>query len=88
MRLDLETVKQYIRVDYDDDDEIIQLMLDTVLEDLAELIPDFNADKPTNRQKMLILVNVKDLYESRDKYTDKPGALQTAVSSMLIKEIL
>jgi uncharacterized phage protein (predicted DNA packaging) len=88
MRLDLETVKQYIRVDYDDDDEIIQLMLDTVLEDLAELIPDFNADKPTNRQKMLILVSVKDLYENRDKYTDKPDTLQTAVSSMLIKEIL
>ena len=34
--LDLETVKQYARVDYDDDDELLQLMLTAVLDDLTE----------------------------------------------------
>ena len=86
--LDLETVKQYARVDYDDDDELLQLMLTAVLDDLTEKKPDFNRDKPTALQQLLILVSVKDLYDNRDKYTDKPGTLQAAVSSMTIKELL
>jgi uncharacterized phage protein (predicted DNA packaging) len=87
MRLDLELVKQYMRVDYDDDDEIIQLIIETVLDELADLIPDFKRDEPTNRQKMLILTSVKELYDNREKRTDKPELLRAAVSSMLLKEM-
>lgn len=83
----LETLKQYMRVDYDDDDELIELFLNTVLDEMTEQIPDFNRDSPTNRQKVLIMTSVKELYDNRDKRTDKPELLRTAISSMLIKEI-
>lgn len=83
----LETVKQYMRVDYDDDDEIITLLIETVLDELAELIPDFKRESPTNRQKVLIMTSVKELYDNREKRTDKPELLRTAISSMLIKEV-
>lgn len=83
----IELVKQYMRVDYDDDDELIELLLDTVLDEMTEQIPDFDRDKPTNRQRVLILASVKELYDNRDKRTDKPEQLRTAISSMLIKEI-
>lgn len=85
--MQLETIKQYMRVDYDDDDEIIKLLYDAVLEELSDLIPEFNPDKTTNRQKVLILTSVKELYENREKRTDKPEQLRAAVSSMLLKEM-
>ena len=31
--MDLKTIKQYIRVDYTDDDNIIELMLDVVMDE-------------------------------------------------------
>ena len=83
----LETVKLYIRVDYDDDDELITLFLNAVLDGLAEQIPDFNKDKPTPRQQVLILASVKELYDSRENRAAKPEALRAAISTMLIKEI-
>lgn len=83
----LELIKQYMRVDYDDDDEIIKLLLDTVLDEMTEQIPDFNRDSPTNRQKVLIMTSVKELYDNREKRAEKPETLRTVISSMLIKEI-
>lgn len=83
----LELIKQYMRVDYDDDDEIIKLLLDTVLDEMTEQIPDFNRESPTNRQKILIMTSVKELYDNREKRAEKPETLRTAISSMLIKEI-
>lgn len=83
----IELVKQYMRVDYDDDDEIIELLLNTVLDEMTEQIPGFNRDNPTNRQRVLIMTSVKELYDNRDKRADKPELLRTAISSMLIKEI-
>ena len=50
----LTEVKQYIRVDYTDDDELIELMLNATLDEMKELIPSFDPDKITNRQKILI----------------------------------
>lgn len=83
----IELIKQYMRVDYDDDDEIIKLLLDTVLDEMTEQIPDFNRESPTNRQKILIMTSVKELYDNREKRAEKPETLRTAISSMLIKEI-
>ena len=83
----LETVKLYIRVDYDDDDELITLFLNAVLDGLAEQITDFNKDKPTPRQQVLILASVKELYDNRENRAAKPEALRAAISTMLIKEI-
>lgn len=83
----LEVVKQYLRVDYDDDDAIIKLLLEAVNAEMCELIPEFDAEKPTARQQVLILVSVKELYDDRAKRTEKPEYLRAAISSMLIKEM-
>lgn len=85
MQIDL--IKQYMRVDYDDDDELIQLLLDTVLDEIEEKVTGFNRNAPTNRQRVLIMSSVKELYDNRDARTDRPETLRPAISSMLIKEI-
>ncbi len=93
--MDLKTIKQYIRVDYTDDDIIIELMWDAVVDEMKELIPKFDPEHPTNRQKILILAGVKDLYDNRDKTynngkisSDSTERIRYTIQSMMLKEML
>ena len=85
--MDLKYIKGFIRVDYDDDDEYIKLMYEATLQEMGELIEGFNAQEPTYRQKLLILTTIKELYDNREKRTEKPELLRAAISSMLLKEM-
>ena len=64
--LELKTVKEYLRVDYSDDDGILWIMHDAVIDEMKELIPAFDEQNITNRQKLLILTYIKELYDNRD----------------------
>lgn len=86
--MELEKLKEYLRVDYDDDDEIIQLMLDVVIDEMEELIPSFQRDSLTNRQKLLICTYVKEMYDNRDRTTASQEKVRYAVQSMMLKEML
>lgn len=77
----------YCHIDYDDDIEILELMLDTTLDEMTELIPNFDRNNLTSRQKLLAFMSVKELYDNRDKYRSDTKTLSAAVSSMLLKEI-
>lgn len=83
----LEQCKAYSHIDYDDDDEIIELMIDVALEELKSLIPNFDTLKMTSRQRLLTLVSVKELYDNREKYQKDDVKIRNAVSSMLLKEV-
>lgn len=83
----IEDCKKYNHIDYDDDEDIIGLMLDVTIEEMTELISHFSMETLTARQRLLILVSVKDLYDNREKYGKEAEKLQAAVSSMLLKEI-
>lgn len=82
----LEACKKYMHVDYEDDEDIIKIMMDSVLMEMSALIPEFDKDNLTARQKLIFLISVKDLYDNRGKYGDTKE-LRNAVSSMLLKEI-
>lgn len=84
----IEMVKEYARIDYDDDDIVVQLMLDAVLDEMEEVIPTFERDEPTNRQKLLICAYVKELYDNRGNTGITPEKLRFAVQSMMLKEML
>lgn len=83
----LEACKKYNHIDYEDDEDIIELMVDVVIQEMTELIPKFNPESLSARQYLLILVSVKDLYDNREKYVKDKKGMQNAVSSMLLKEI-
>ena len=74
-------------IDYDDDAEIVELMFDTTMEEMTELIPNFDQYNMTSRQKLLAFTSVKELYDNREKYQKDTKALSNAVSSMLLKEV-
>ena len=87
--MELKEITQYCRIDYDDDDELILFFQNVVFEELADLISGFDKDNMTARQKLLVLVFIKDLYDNRDKYqaTGKE-TMRQAVRSLLLKEML
>lgn len=81
------TCKIYCHIDYDDDMEILELMLDVTMQEMTELIPGFDQYSLTSRQKLLTFISVKELYDNRDKYRSDTKLLASAASSMLLKEI-
>lgn len=83
----LEECKKYNHIDYEDDEDIIELMIDVVFEEMEELIPGFNSENLSARQRLIVLISVKDLYDNREKYGKDEKKMQNAVSSMLLKEI-
>ena len=83
----IATCKTYCHIDYDDDIEILELMLDTTMDEMTQLIPNFDRKNLTSRQKLLAFMSVKELYDNRDKYRSDTKTLSAAVSSMLLKEI-
>ena len=83
----IATCKVYCRIDYDDDMEILELMFDVTMQEMTELIPNFDRNNLTSRQKLIAFMSVKELYDNRDKYRSDTKTLSAAVSSMLLKEI-
>ncbi len=79
--------KKYCRIDYDDDEDIIETMVETIFEKLCELIPGFNPYAMTSRQRLLTMIFVKDQYDHMDAYQEKDKKLSNAVSSMLLSEM-
>ena len=79
--------KVYCHIDYDDDMEILELMFDVTMQEMTELIPNFDQYSLTSRQKLLAFISVKELYDNRDKYRSDTKLLASAASSMLLKEI-
>lgn len=86
--MDIKELKEYLRVDFDDDDAIIRLMLDAVLDEMDEVIPTFDRDAPTSRQKLLICAYVKEVYDGRGNMTASQEKMRYAVHSMMLKEML
>lgn len=79
--------KKYARIDYADDDALVEIMVDAAAESMTDVIPSFDADKMTGRQKIILFVTVKDLYDNREKYGKEKQQLKIAAASMLLSEI-
>lgn len=80
-------VKQYARIDYEDDDELVDIMTEAAVQSMAEVIPAFNAAAMTARQKIIMAATVKDLYDHREKYGKDAQKMKIACASMLLSEI-
>lgn len=83
----LPQVKKYARVDYTDDDDLVQIMIEAAVESMAEVIPNFDADGMTGRQLIVLFASVKNLYDDREKYGKSKQEMKRACSSMLLSEI-
>lgn len=67
--MDLNTVKNFLRVDFDDDDDLINLLIDVAEEYITAAVGE--CDYMSARVKLLAMVIITDLYETRSMTTDK-----------------
>ena len=82
----IATCKVYCHIDYDDDMEILELMFDVTMQEMTELIPNFDPYNLTARQRLLVYSFAKELYDHREKYQNGTQQLTNAVSTMLLNE--
>ena len=83
----IATCKVYCHIDYDDDMEILELMFDVTMQEMTELIPNFDQYSLTSRQKLVAFLSLKEVYYNRDKYLSDSKLLASAGSSMLLIEL-
>ena len=67
--MELTEVKNYLRVDYDEDDELITLLMEVATEYVTNGFGTFNNVKASH--KILYLKAIKTLYDNRGDSKDK-----------------
>ena len=77
----LSDVKEYLRVDYSDDDSMIQMMMEAAEETIIAACGEFDEEKP--RAKMVYLAMVQEMYDNRVLVTDKNRHLTEMFRSLL-----
>lgn len=85
--MDLSEVKTFLRVDYDDDDIYIKLLIDVAKEYIDDAIGQYNELKAKHR--LLLLTIVQALFEERS-YTveNKNEKIQYILKSIVMQEQL
>lgn len=61
--MNLASVKKYLRIDFDGDDEILEIIMQAAADYIKSAVGDFNADDP--RVKLLFLNIKASMYENR-----------------------
>ena len=82
----LEKCMKYNHIDYDDDKDIIEDMLGATEEILTDLIKGFDLYNLTFRQKLLVYIFVKELYDHKEEYQKDKKSMTNAASTMLLQE--
>ncbi len=82
----LETVKNYLRVDFPDDDVLIELMIDTAKQYIVDGIGAFEPENP--KHNMILLAVVAHLYENRMLQGQSAGKITRIINSMMLQERL
>ena len=82
----LATVKNYLRVDFPDDDTLIELMMEAGKGYILDAIGRWEPDNP--RHNMILLAVVAHLYENRQFQGQSAGKITRIISSMMWQERL
>ena len=79
----LNDVKNYLRVDTEDDDRLIELIIDTAKGYVYNSVGYIDMGDP--RFKMLIFVICAELYEKRTYFLDKNFNRNKIISSLILQ---
>ncbi len=87
MSLSLEELKKFAHIDYEDEDETIELMKGVALETMQHLIQDFDENNLTKRQELLIKISIKDYFDNREKMSGGKQSMNQSITTLLMQEI-
>ncbi len=63
--MDITTIKEYLKIDFDDDDKILEMLLGSARRYIYDAV-GYQPDETDERVKLLLLVLVSDWYEHRE----------------------
>ncbi|MDE6833190.1 MAG: head-tail connector protein [Ruminococcus sp.] len=66
--MSLDLIKEYLKIDFDDDDRILEMLLDSARRYVRDAV-GYQPDESDERVKLLLLVLISDWYEHR-KYME------------------
>jgi uncharacterized phage protein (possible DNA packaging) len=81
----LEEVKTFIRVDFNDDDELIKLIIEVAQDYVSNGFSEYDETNPSH--KILMLKAVKTLYDNRDEINDNITS-SIKLQQMLYEEVI
>lgn len=84
MIVTLEEAKAYLRVDFNDDDSLINSLIDTADEYLKAAISE-TYNTTSGRAKMLALIVVGDLYDNREMSEKVSGNVRRLVQNFALQ---
>ncbi|XZI50782.1 hypothetical protein ACSXD3_12830 [Clostridium perfringens] len=84
--MELEEIIELVGA-YEEDKNYIKIVKDAVVEELKELIPNFDENKLTSRQKLIMLTFIQHFYDNKELFENDKTYMKTSINSMLIKEM-
>lgn len=81
--LSLEDVKLFLKVDLEDDDNYIKLLIDVAKEYVSSQIG--SCDQSKARVRILMLTIIANLYEKRQLTIDKGDKVQYVLNTMIMQ---
>lgn len=83
--MDMTVVKKYLRIDFDDDDEIIQLIMDAAKDYIKGAVGSFDITNP--KVKLLYLRLVATMYENKLFTVDTSNDKVSWITSSIILQL-
>ncbi|EGT0683795.1 phage gp6-like head-tail connector protein [Clostridium perfringens] len=82
--LQLSEIKNFLKIDFDDDDEYLNLLIGVAKEYIIDALGKFNENR--YKQKYLLLILIKDMYENREFIVKENSNVRYIVRSIILQE--
>lgn len=81
--MDIQSVKKFLHVDYDDDDELIELMISAAKDYIINAVGKYDDNKPLMR--LLLLNLVTGMYDTRTYTISQTEKQQYTTNSIVLQ---
>ena len=84
--MDLSTVKDFLKVDFSDDDSYILFLIDVAKEYITDCLGFY--DNTRKKQKYLLLTLIQDMYNNRSYTVKEDEKTRLIIRSIVLQEQL
>lgn len=84
--MDLSTVKDFLKVDFEDDDSYILFLIDVAKEYITDSLEFY--DNTRQKQKYLLLTLIQDMYNNRSYTVKEDEKTRLIIRSIVLQEQL
>ena len=84
--MDLSTVKDFLKVDFEDDDSYILFLIDVAKEYITDSLGVY--DNTRQKQKYLLLTLIQDMYNNRSYTVKEDEKTRLIIRSIVLQEQL